>query len=1245
MTRLFLLLVFLAAYNLQAQDSSHVDTYMRDAFFVYPYKLILNTYTDDDEYSAHFKYIQEDDGRVILNENFQGKDSISNHHYHTFDDVFRNIRYTHQSAFSRGENIPPALDPLPDGKYIRYYKNIPYMDLDTLKFIRNRIASIHYLKNNIPEGVAYWFTIDKQVVYKNGNYTHGKREGTWSFYRERNNIINVYRKRDRNNYVFYEDTKKRMPRAPKIKESNLQTTTCETRCTYSNGLKNGIQIQSHSITGLSPYFSIDTTYFLNNKKSGRYCLYVNDSLFTSGAFSIDSSNNSIQSGEWFFYQWKNESQQSRNKQAIKERFLSLHYVINDQKLSGKSPIIRHGFEPIPKTSDYGPSAGFIDGVYSNTACGEIIESEISNSIFDENTFGSFYDINDQKYTYSELGLELSLLELIDSLGYTFKFSAYEEYYDNGQLKIKFKTVNGNLAIENDTVYWENGTPMNIVNYYPERKEYELILLDSSGIEQEATLYDAAGNYLKNILQETPGNCMIDGLSYSPHHGQTYAFGGSVSRDWYRVERNLEDTNQLVSALYDKENECFLEKLFINPQNWNGTIYKELEPNLAFLRATVQFDSLFDYSTYKEVITIGKLKIEYEKADTIDWGWIEQYIKPEITDTTFSPSIYSYGNFSDTKTESVLQYNDVPFSGKLTIHLNAKKQKIRKTQKTFHIYLLNDRTHMDLVKNLVPSFQYYPRLLSKLIFADTNNYKQTTLNFYKISTLNFTYTNGVLQGESTVKNCNNQVLARTHYSNNKKIGKETLYSHFPFSHIYEYAKPTTFFSREGEIDGMEKPILFVSSKSVYKNNLLEGEHITYKSPGIKTSSKHYHLGLQNGEENWYFEDNENAIKWRVNYVNDTLEGSSFTYNSEGKLLEQRNYHKGFQEGVQQEYYPNGKLHSELNYEKNTLNGISRKFHWNGTISQKGFYENGYLKDTLFLYDTIGLLKTILTYNHGCFVSGENYENERLKNSFENSINKFKDGIYSKEDSNNVYIDYRSNLNKHEFRGSPTRANFYYSFVKDSVYYMEYDFRGTIQREGEVYNEKKIGLWKYKLPYSGKYTIHYSDSIVTINDSSQVKSIGLFLQKDENGVLISRKYILNETPLYNCGQKETYDISTYYTVYEKDTNQHLINGFISYLYPNGVKQSEGLNRNGLPTGIWKYYNDNGSLREVGKYKNGKKEGRWLSGDLSKIAYLGDLCIDMEKPTSQKIIENLEKKLLIQETFFEKGIMISQNSFYLE
>jgi antitoxin component YwqK of YwqJK toxin-antitoxin module len=42
---------------------------------------------------------------------------------------------------------------------------------------------------------------------------------------------------------------------------------------------------------------------------------------------------------------------------------------------------------------------------------------------------------------------------------------------------------------------------------------------------------------------------------------------------------------------------------------------------------------------------------------------------------------------------------------------------------------------------------------------------------------------------------------------------------------------------------------------------------------------------------------------------------------------------------------------------------------------------------------------------------------------------------------------------------------------------------------------------------------------------------------------------------------------------------------------------MNKDGHPTGGWKFYNDNGSLIEVGNYKDGKQVGRWLACDLLK------------------------------------------------
>ena len=42
---------------------------------------------------------------------------------------------------------------------------------------------------------------------------------------------------------------------------------------------------------------------------------------------------------------------------------------------------------------------------------------------------------------------------------------------------------------------------------------------------------------------------------------------------------------------------------------------------------------------------------------------------------------------------------------------------------------------------------------------------------------------------------------------------------------------------------------------------------------------------------------------------------------------------------------------------------------------------------------------------------------------------------------------------------------------------------------------------------------------------------------------------------------------------------------------VKEFEGMYKNDLRDGMWKYYFDDGLKIEQGKYKDGKKEGEWL------------------------------------------------------
>ena len=86
---------------------------------------------------------------------------------------------------------------------------------------------------------------------------------------------------------------------------------------------------------------------------------------------------------------------------------------------------------------------------------------------------------------------------------------------------------------------------------------------------------------------------------------------------------------------------------------------------------------------------------------------------------------------------------------------------------------------------------------------------------------------------------------------------------------------------------------------------------------------------------------------------------------------------------------------------------------------------------------------------------------------------------------------------------------------------------------------------------------------------------------------------------------------------------MNGFVRNFYDNGVLQSEGEMKDGLPTGLWRFYDPYGKLNIMGVYHLGKRHGRWLKGDLAKKKYLGEICLNPNLPDleeEQKYRENL-------------------------
>jgi antitoxin component YwqK of YwqJK toxin-antitoxin module len=155
-----------------ANDSTYVFPYIKDNPAVYPFDYSIKQYNLEKLFEI-FPFVEEN-GKVIPNKQFIAKDTAS------WLYKFGKSKFDGLNDFNPDDNIPPALESLPDGKYMQYYAPTYYTDKDTIKKIEKQVACVFYLKNNLLEGESFWFD-EYGKLYKKGSYVNGKREGEWWF--------------------------------------------------------------------------------------------------------------------------------------------------------------------------------------------------------------------------------------------------------------------------------------------------------------------------------------------------------------------------------------------------------------------------------------------------------------------------------------------------------------------------------------------------------------------------------------------------------------------------------------------------------------------------------------------------------------------------------------------------------------------------------------------------------------------------------------------------------------------------------------------------------------------------------------------------------------------------------------------------------------------------------------------------------------------------------------------------------
>ncbi|HEX7411555.1 MAG TPA: toxin-antitoxin system YwqK family antitoxin [Bacteroidales bacterium] len=205
-----------------------------------------------------------------------------------------------------------------------------------------------------------------------------------------------------------------------------------------------------------------------------------------------------------------------------------------------------------------------------------------------------------------------------------------------------------------------------------------------------------------------------------------------------------------------------------------------------------------------------------------------------------------------------------------------------------------------------------------------------------------------------------------------------------------AKPDTFNTTDAK--GMkqrfwEEKTDNTTTKGWYRNNLKEGQWLTYGQNGIITKVENYHKGMKNGavieidqrgylsseafyvndipegiakryyygtnlasvipykhgkvdgKKIIYYENSAGKMQEEATFRNDIKDGPSNWYTITGDKVAEYNYMNGNLEGMQRQYYPKSVLMSEQNYIKNVPQGEYKEYFESGKPKYQGIYVNG------------------------------------------------------------------------------------------------------------------------------------------------------------------------------------------------------------------------------------------------------------------------------------------------------------------
>lgn len=1195
--------------------------------------------------------------------------------------------------YDLNRDITPTMEKLPDGLYVQYFRDVPYIKDRVLKYKNDIVAGVFSIKNNQLDGESTWYSVSGKIV-KKGKYFNGSKFGVWNSYEYDENYDAVFdhinslkesERKDSDYEMIYDTIREVVEFKNGIRDGIyvelINSDTIQVGSYYQNTEANTWRIYSYKhVKALSEegeWYWKPTDELILIKK---YTVNTNgESRAKSRMFRELVTHNSYNDYDYGYYYEDEYVEREKPKYFLRDTLLDDYYELDFPDFSSfyALEISKENLD-LPN-EEYHSFEGEEGEYYYDSYRGDYYFDDYE-SVEELSDSAKYNRINDNDITTRIDGKRYLVNKVIDSIGYHFHYEGeMVEYHRNGQLKYRYEIDQTGKLVEESPVYFENGQIANRISFDADSNLYKQEFFDYYGKLYKTITYDINGkaHMDKEVDDESENTVMIDNKKYDINWGSpTLSY---TAKD--EVKKGLVSKELIGKDLW-KYNKQVAGETFFDPisKEYTGTEYTL--GNKVWKTIAISFGDDYESLSGKMTATFRNMETEMVFSGPYEKDRLMGYFSfNDKVDTTDSPQtrILNWQRYYDLEEDITLKVNGQPFTGKVQGRSFTSRFKFKATENSITLNIPNPKKDLKLYQKTMKSFAkgkstllldayvleigqhdqfteiptYLVRELSFLkVFGGGEQYKFDTAytkeNDRYRNDRDYNYKSSMIRNRKSTP-----VFAEGMYFNGKANGAWVIKDQFNHTVLQ-------FSYKDGEIDGAytyidqvvpERKPTQKELKKMRKTGEYDYEYLNNRQSRVP---KEYRDSLPS-KPTYYTRYTANFINGKVNgwttefnWLGDTIAGSfmkdgmknGVSFNRNKLIYSETNYEDGAEDGTSRAWItPIGKdsiLLYELNYQNGALQGKSVTYHTNGKIAKKGFFLSGQPIDDYEAYDTLGNLYQFVKFQYNQPVQEKIWEENQLSVLYEFD---WKDSVYFNlsdiisTTSTSRYMQdlgFRDGSVYAPYLGRPSVLN------KEGVNYKmtKYYPNDTIARTGQVTKGKKTGVWNYYNYYGTKLlTVTYFDSIIKVNDTLKFNSKGILTYLDAKGNELSKSYIIEKFEKYDCAHTDHNEERMLYCFWEKDTAQHRMNGYAKNYYDNGSLQNEGMVKNGLPVGVWKMYDVDGRLSQVGTYINGKRDGRWLSGDLGEVKNMSEICLNPN-------LQNLDEILKYQENLLDISVVYYQN-----